>query len=463
MLLSPTPELRTYRWMVLIAAVLMLLPLPVMQYIGEEGLMAIKSYEMFLSGDWLHTKALGMVFPHPPVWHWPVIVISQVLGWEHVDIAIRLVSVMATWMTAALVGWMAYWLFPKDREVTAWLAALVYLSLGEVCFWYGWLGYIDALFGTFVFASIAALWKAMEDKHVLWLCAALIALSLAFLIKNITAYAMFFASALVLMIRLKRWALLKHPLFIILPLASLAVPSLWQSWTSMGAAPQLASSSLHDIALKFSNFDMAIAVNHWLTYPLVFWFRSLPLALFFVWLGLKYRQRFQWYAPIVTVVWIVLICFMPFWLSPGGGPRYLIPLYGWIALLLTGLLLQLDRSRMRQSIRLIAFILILKVPYSLLILPYVKDQMPERNIKAVAHEIVQVVQGEPLRTQSDVANGLSIAAYIDVWQQDKPPIHWYDGHEKGVYILAEEATPSFGRLVKTWRLRGSLVYLYHQD
>jgi len=76
-MLSFNPSLQLYKLLVLIAALLMLLPLPIMQYVGEEGLMAIKSYEMFLQHDWIHTVALGMTFPHTPLWHWPVIAISM--------------------------------------------------------------------------------------------------------------------------------------------------------------------------------------------------------------------------------------------------------------------------------------------------------------------------------------------------------------------------------------------------
>jgi len=33
-----------------------------------------------------------MIWPHSPLWHWPVIAISQLIGWEHVGIAARLLG-----------------------------------------------------------------------------------------------------------------------------------------------------------------------------------------------------------------------------------------------------------------------------------------------------------------------------------------------------------------------------------
>jgi len=75
---------------------------------------------------------------------------------------------------------------------------------------------------------------------------------------------------------------------------------------------------------------------------------------------------------------------------------------------------------------------------------------------------MQLTADAPLRTRNDVATGLAIAAYLDVWQQQRPPIRWYRDIETGVYILAEVETPVLGRLIKTWRLRGDHVYLYWQ-
>jgi hypothetical protein len=107
---------------------------------------------------------------------------------------------------------------------------------------------------------------------------------------------------------------------------------------------------------------------------------------------------------------------------------------------------------------------LLKIPYSFGILPYIKDWRPERNVKVVAEEIMRLTAEAPLRTQNDVSTGLAIAAYLDAWQQDREPVRWYheQDQEKGVFIMAEAETPRLGKLIKTWRLRGDTVYLYWQ-
>ena len=455
------PSIRHYKLLTLTAALFMLLPLPVMQYVGEEGLMAIKSYEMFVRGDWLHPSILGGVWPHSPLWHWPVIVISSLIGWEHVDLAIRLVSVMASWLTAWVVGSTARWLF-AEWPGAGWLAALIYLSMGEIAFWYGWLGYLDATFGFFVFAAIAFLWRAVDEESGRLFIASLLFVSLAFLTKNITAHALFGLAGMVLLWRYKRWRLLFSPAFLLPGLLALTVPWLWQTYV-VAPGTNTATTSINDALRNFIGYGLLDYLWHWLSYPFIFAFRALPVSLFILWLWLGRRQRFEIDARLLTGGIILLACLLPFWISAGATPRYLVPLYGLVALLLTGLTLQLDRKRLRQTLYLTLLIVVLKLPYSFGILPYIKDWRPERDVKVVAEEIVQLTPDMPLRTWNDVSTGLAIAAYIDVWRQEQPPIRWYDGRERGVYVLAEVETPELGQLIKSWRLRGDHVYLYRQE
>lgn len=460
MRLFTEPSTRHYRIVTLAAALFMLLPLPVMQYVGEEGLMALKSYEMFMRDDWLHPSILGGIWPHSPLWHWPVIIISSIIGWEHVDIAVRLVSVGASWLTAWTVGITARWLFAESPQA-GWLAALIYLSMGEVAFWYGWLGYLDATFGLFVFAAIAFLWRAVAGESPGYFIVALIMISLAFLTKNITAFALFGLAGLVLFRRYGCWHLLKSPLFLLPGILTLCLPWLWQTHVVPSGA-NTATTSINDALRNFIGYDLLDYLWHWLSYPLVFAFRALPVNLFVIWLWLTRKQRFRADQRLFTAALILLSCLFPFWISAAATPRYLVPMYGMAALLLTGLTLQMDSRRMRQTLIIITLVVIVKIPYSLGILPYIKDWRPERDVKAVAEEILQLTADAPLYTRNDVATGLAIAAYIDVWRRERPPIRWYSGHETDVYILAEVETPELGQLVQSWRLRGDHVYLYRR-
>ena len=455
--LEPTPQI--LKLLTFTAAVFMLLPLFSMQYVGEEGVMAIKSYEMFVRDDWMRPSVFGMIWPHSPLWHWPVIGISMIIGWEHVDASIRLVSVLSSWTTALCVGLMANWLY--KRPTAGWLGALIYLSMGEIALWYGWLGYLDSTFGMFIFAAIATLWRTIEDEHIGWFICSLLLISLAFLTKNITAYGVFGFAGLALLWQLQRWYLLKHPLFLTTGLLALTVPWLWQSMVVLESS-NTASTTASDVLRNFMGYGLLDYLGHWIAFPFIFAFRALPVSLFVIWLKLRHKHPFQIDKTLKTGLFVLLACFLPFWLSAGGTPRYLVPLYGIVALVLTGLTLQLNQLRLRQAVTLITIIILFKIPYSFVVLPYIKDWRPERDVKVVAEEVMRLTENTPLRTQNDVSTGLAIAAYIDVWRRERPPISWYRNNETGVYILAEVETPKFGRLIKTWRLRGDHVYLYRQ-
>jgi len=438
---------------------LLLLPLPVMQYVGEEGLYAMKSWEMHLRHDILHTYLMGSMLSQSPLYHWPVIAMCNIIGWEHVDIAGRMVSVAASWTSALVAGLMARRLFPQ-YSTACWLAALVYLSMGEVMFWYGWLGYADATFGCFIFAAISVLWLAIEREHPGWLVLSLILISLAFLTKNITAYVLYGLAGLVLLQRLHRWHLLRRVSFLAPGLLALLVPWLYQIMVIHSSANTMAT--FYDGLRNFQGYHALDFVRHWLTYPFIFIFRALPASLFLLWLWLVKRHRFEADASVVTVAWIILACLAPFWASAGGTPRYLVPLYGLVAVLLTGLLLQLDKDRFKMAVKIILVVLILKIPYSFAVLPWLKDWRPDHSLKAVAADVLQRTRGTPVRTQNDIASGLAIAAYMDVQLPPDQYIHWYDGEEHGVFIITEQPETGFGELVKAYPIRGRHLYLYRR-
>jgi len=439
----------------LLAAVAMLLPLPVMEYVGEESYYTLSAIEMHITGNYWHHLIFGMQWPKTPMFHWLILAVCQIIGIEHVDIAARLVSVMASWAAALVAGLWAAKLYPQHAHA-GWLAALIYLSMGEITFWYGWLGYADATFAAFVFSSIWALWRAVKNARLGWFATSLVLISCAYMTKNISAYAMYGLAGVVLFQRCSRWRLLMHPSFVVLGLAALAVPWLYQSFHQSESNSMVA---IRDALRNFTGFGITTFLWHWLSYPAVFIFRALPLSLFFLFLWLSRKQSFSVSGDMRTVGMILLGCLFPFWLSAAGSPRYLVPLYGFAALLLTGWLIQLDRRWFTIAMRLLVFILIVKIPYSLAVLPYIKDWRHDRSLQVVAEDILEKTQGKPVKTTNDIASGLSIAAYMDVRLPPARYIRWYRG-EHGVFVMAEAPDAALGQLVKNYPIRGRHMYLY---
>jgi len=443
---------------VLLAALVMLLPLPVMQYIGEESWYTLSAYEMFANHKWWHQTLMGFDLSKTPMFNWLIIAVAQVIGWEHLDVAPRVVSVLSTWGSAFVVYRMTRHLYPQHHNAP-WLAALIYLTMGEVLFWYGWLGYADATFGFFIFSAISTLWLAIEKEKLPLLIASLLLITLAFMVKNASCYAVYGLAGIVLLQRHQRWRLLLNPLFLIPGLLALAVP-----WAYPTYFIQLGSSddTLIHAMLNFKGFGLFDYVYHWISYPTIFIARAFPVTLLLIWFFWREKQRYSMDANMVTLLWLLLVCLAPFWFSAGGTPRYLIPFYGIFALLLIGFTLQLDGEKMKTVFKVMVIVIIMKIPFSLVALPYIKDWRPERDIKVVVEDILQTTGQSTVRTRNDVATGLSIMAYMDVRMPPEKHIRWYDGSERQVFILCDTKIPELGEIVKSYRLRGDDVYLYWQ-
>ena len=196
---APGSDRYTPRYLLVLAAAAAASFIPSLfyYYVGEEGLYTIAAMQMQMSGDFLVPVVPGGNYGRPPLFIWLILLVANVIGWEHVLLASRLVIFTATLLTAAGVGWFTYALF-ADGKLAA-CAVLVYLTFLDVLFYRGWLAYSDPLFAFFVFGSIGCAWIAAKRASYGMLAAGLILLSCAFLTKALTAYA-FYAVALVLLL-----------------------------------------------------------------------------------------------------------------------------------------------------------------------------------------------------------------------------------------------------------------------
>jgi hypothetical protein len=134
-------------------------------YIGEEGVYTVTSLEMWAKRDFLVPTLYGAAYGRPPLYNWLIIPVANLLGWDHMLAAARLVAASASVPTGLVLAWLARNL--GGTRTLAALSALIYLS-GDVLFYHGWLAYSDPLFGLFVFTSIACLWVALhQDRPIL--------------------------------------------------------------------------------------------------------------------------------------------------------------------------------------------------------------------------------------------------------------------------------------------------------
>ena len=117
--------------------------------VGEEGIYTITSMEMWHQQNWIQQIMYGVDNQRPPLVNWLIMPLANLIGWQHVVIAARSVSVAATLGSVAWLYWLSRKLF-GDKSL-ALFAALACLSLADLLLYRGWLSYTDPVFAFFTF------------------------------------------------------------------------------------------------------------------------------------------------------------------------------------------------------------------------------------------------------------------------------------------------------------------------
>ena len=95
-------------------------------YVGEEGIYTIAAMEMKARGEYFINTLYGTNHGQPPLLNWLVIPLADLIGWQHVLVASRLVAACATIATGLVLAWLVAAL-TQDARFAA-FAALVYLT-----------------------------------------------------------------------------------------------------------------------------------------------------------------------------------------------------------------------------------------------------------------------------------------------------------------------------------------------
>lgn len=434
------------------------LPLP---YIGEESVYTLTSLEMAFNHEWFLPTIYNTPYTRPPLFNWLIIPLAQFLGWAHVLLASRLVTLGATLCTSLVLMWFVQKFF-KNKALTL-FCALIYLS-GDVLFRRGWLAYADPLFSLFVFGAIACLWVAIEEERVSFLLLATIGLIASFLTKALTGYVFYGISAAVLFYRYyhssfnKRWFLFK-PISLILHGLAIAFPLVWNAYLTEGAH---GGAMVQDIIAKL-NFaqltDYSIKV---LLFPFEVFLRWLPVSVLVLYFWFKNKSvragRCAGPAAGTTAVWILILNFIPYWLAPETHARYIMPLYPFIALVLANIIWQYGKKAMHVTFLFLAVCIILRYVAGFWGFPYYEAHY-RGNYKQVAQDILSITQDKALYANDVTAAGLSVAAEIEAIKFPQSTLEYPDARFEKGYLISH--TPDFPntRIQKVYPLGNQRVYL----
>ena len=90
-------------WILLGMAALSFIPTLFLPYVGEEGVYTITSMEMAHSREWLAPTLYGWPLARPPLVNWLLIPLTELLGWQNILLASRIIVAVATVGTGLLL------------------------------------------------------------------------------------------------------------------------------------------------------------------------------------------------------------------------------------------------------------------------------------------------------------------------------------------------------------------------
>ncbi len=454
------PNSKSYVIVFILLSLSYLLNLKNVQFTGEEGVYTIMSYEMWFHNNWMMATHYGEPYWRPPFFNWLIIGLSHLIGWEHSLAAARLISGLSSVLSGLALYFFVNRVY-RDKN-RAWITAITYLASWQVLGNYGWLAYSDAIFGLFCLLAMLCGFLAIHEEKIRWMIGACIAAYIAMLIKAITGFVFYGVTVLVVMVIYRRWRFAFSYKNIILHLIALIAIGAWHYIVPGGSST--GSGMLNDITQKFSGQSGIDYLLHLTTFPLITGLNLLPVSGFVAWLYFKNREAMVGQLdPILKVVFFAtLINFLPYWLSPQGHNRYVLPLYGFFALALVGVMYRVyDSSKVKATsikkwqshfLMFVIVLLIIKVLAAIWLFPlYTNKARP--NVELIAKEVLELSERkkQPLYASDGAWLGIAVASTIDVKIFPKPPLVMPPPEMKDGFILHHANDPKVGQLYKSYK------------
>jgi 4-amino-4-deoxy-L-arabinose transferase-like glycosyltransferase len=449
-------QMKSIRFLYLLAA-LCFVPTLFFYYVGEEGVFTLNSMEMWQRHEFMSTVMYGEIGGgggRPPLFNWLMIPVANMIGWENVLVASRIVTVAATMGTSLIIGWLAQQLWRE--KMVSWTAALLYLLTADVLLYRGWLSYADPLFATFVVLAIALAWVACLRNSYLLLAAAMLAAFAAFMTKALTVYVFLGISMMVLfmdvdyrrfLLRPQAWAVYVFAILLLL---------IWFKSGTHDTAQHVKMSS--DILGKFAAINIGDYLVRLVSYPLEMFLRLMPASLFAGYFLIRKRDAITGQHPAVWMALLMaLLNFLPYWLAPYGGPRYVLPIYP--LLVLPAAYLVVRQADVFNVKRWMLGMLVIGTAMNFIAYPYYQKVVRGENYVRMAEEITDKYGQYPLYTTNVSSIGLSVVANMDSMHFGQPGLTLPPADFRDGIVIAYTPNDVPGDLLRTLRVDNDTVYL----
>jgi len=212
---------------------------------------------------------------------------------------------------------------------------------------------------------------------------------------------------------------------------------------------KLAPSSIGDYLAKL------------LLYPLEIWSGLLPAGLLVIYFALRGRITQIETQPehFRSALLIALLNFLPYWLAPHSGVRYLLPIYPLFALIAARLIWRAGLPAIRITRRWLVATIALGFVLGLLVFPYYQQQFRGANYAQAAADIIARTQGQPLYVTDSTAAGLNVAAYINQQRYPQQALQYPPEKLATGFIIARTHGSTLEKIAKEYKLGGDQLYL----
>lgn len=423
-------------------------------HVGEEAVYTLGAMEMLHNHQYLMHTLLNTSYGRPPLLIWFIALLTKILGWQDVLLASRLVTVVASLLTAVVLYYFVRRL--SKNQIIALLSVAIFFT-GDLLFRRGWLAYADPLFSFFIFSAIACLWLSVEEKRYSLLLLAVLATACAFLTKALTVYIFYGVAGLVLLWRHpNRWFLLS-PISIILNLCAIAWPIIWLTAINPGDM-----GMVNDILLTAGTSATLLQhISHIIVQPFRLMGLLAPISLVVIYLAIRKRIDYNLLPKQLMIILLLIIAinYLPYWIAiKGKDPRYIEPLYPLCAFALGYFVYAAKQSGIKLSCYWLLVAMVLKLVAGFWGFYYYQNHY-RSHYRTLAKQVLHDAHGQALYSRDVQFTGLSAAANIDmIWNNEKlismPPKDLRNG-----YIIAAAPNQPGDKVYKHYAVKRTDVYL----
>ncbi|MEK6538434.1 MAG: glycosyltransferase family 39 protein [Nitrospirota bacterium] len=308
------------------------------EFQGEEGRRVIVAENMLKSGDWIVPHVEGAVYlKKPPFYNWILAGIFYITGIISETTA-RLSSVI-TVTTCAIVISLFWRKIAGIRDLWYVLPGLVFLTFPDV------MGKaikaeIDITFTLFVTLSIISFFYFYEfrKKELAAWTISLFLVGIGILTKGVQAPAFFYAGVIPYMIYKREGKKIISISHLAGICVLLIVILMWLiPLLNITGYDKLIHTSLNEITARREPMKEGSFFKHLITFPLQYFISYSPWILFLVlWLYKPLEKLPPLMKSLAVYCLFFLIFSIPFyWIMPGAWLRYVLPLAGPLAILIT--------------------------------------------------------------------------------------------------------------------------------